>query len=76
MTGTGTKDRPEHLPDDHSSIVEVDRKGTATIRDDLAKTPAGTDEDPDAMDPSPARRKDRARDTPTGEAGPNDDTYD
>lgn len=94
---TGANDRSKHdtiaqtgkgLPDDSSSIVEVDKEGTAKLRDGGQKRPsqpsppptgpAVDDEDPDysPMDTSPARNKDRARDTPVGEAGPNDDTYD
>lgn len=83
---TGANDRPKHesiaqtaegLPDDSGTIIDVASDGTATQRNDEISNQTGRSVPrEEAMDRSPARNKDRERDQPYDDPGPNDDTYD
>lgn len=83
-TTTRAADRPLNEPaGDGETIIDVARDGTATKRENGAPDPkptgpAAADEDPDysPMDTSPARNKDRMREQPYDDPGPENDTYD
>ncbi|HWJ87262.1 MAG TPA: hypothetical protein VNS12_04250 [Pelagibacterium sp.] len=81
-TGDDT-DAPETEAQKSGEVIDVARDGTATRRskDSPAAGQSGravADEDPDdsPMDNSPARNRDRLRDRPYDNPGPDDDTYD
>lgn len=82
MAGTG-----EGLPDDNGSVIEVGSDGTAEVRgesDNVNRIPGSAvdaeNQDQSEADHSPARQKDQARDEPksagSGDAAPDEDTYD